>query len=104
MLARDLLGELEREAVRVVQEKRVLACHRLSERQLLLEQRHAERDGLLEPLLFSGQAPEHEPLMLAQLGVAVAHAGDNRARDGAQKGFVDAQLAREPDGAADYAA
>ncbi len=76
-LGRDLGGDLEREAVGVVQrERRRARQRRRALGQLAVEDRQAGAQRLAEALLFPRDDPDDEVAVLQQVGVRLAHHRD----------------------------
>ena len=76
-LPRDLAGEVDREAERVVQEERVVAGD-VAAPEHAVEQLEAARERLAEALLLATHDAEHQLVLLHDLRVRAAHHRDRR--------------------------
>ena len=83
-LARELLRQLDREAVRRLQVERVVAGD-LALRRRLLEDRHAALERLAEALLLGGERAEDLVAVLDELGVRLAHLLDHDTGEAGQE-------------------
>src|SRR5439155_26518635 len=101
-LGSELAGQLEREPVRVVEEKRVLAGDAAAVARDLLEQLEAALERLREALLLVPDDLADLSLVLAQLRVPRMHLLDDDAGDRPELGKADP--AAVLDGSADNAA
>ena len=105
LLGRHLPGQLDREAVGVVQAERQVAADDLgARRQRLLQQGQAGAQHGPETLLLAGHHTGDEILVLVQLGVGVAHHLDGGVHQRGRHQVVDAELEGLAHGAADQAA
>jgi hypothetical protein len=104
-LARDLLGELEREAVRVVQEERGGTRQLVGVRgELVLEDAEARLQRLTEALFLAGEHVDDEVAVAGHVGVGVAHHVDRSVDQRGHDELLGAQQVGVPHGAADDAA
>src|SRR5207244_3828258 len=102
--ARELLCQLEREAVRVVKAEGVLAGDVAAVLRDLLEQPQAARERLAEALLFGGEDAVDLGAMLLELGIALAHLLDHDVGEPREVRGFEADAPRLLDGASDDAA
>ena len=80
-LTRDLLGQLQREAVRVVEQEGRLTRQRCCAlRHFVIEYPHAGPQGVTEAVFFTVENAENEVAILAQVGIGVAHDVDRHCR------------------------
>ena len=92
MLLGDLLGELQREAIGVVELEGLLTGDPLrAGRQHLRQQLLAALQGFEEAGLLAFQFRENHAAALQQLGISRRHQGDRRLPPRRQEGLVDAQ-------------
>ena len=112
-LARHELREIDREAVPVVEDERLLARNRPAQRgralgrlarRQLVEARHAGVDRRQEALLFGRRRVDDVLRALEQLRINAAHALDDRLDDRGQRRLEPAEEPRVPNGAPQDAA
>ena len=106
VLAADVLRQVQRETVGVVQLEGQFAVEHLGTRGLQLaqrgvEDRHAVLDGLEEARLFRTQHFDHTVARLAQLRIGLAHLRDEVVHELVEERCAAAELVTVADGAAD---
>ena len=107
--AADVGGQVEREAVGVVQLEGRLAVEDVAPGlrhlgEFGFEDRHAMLDGREEALLFLPQHVHHAALAARQFGIGRAHLGDQVGHQLVEEGGARTELVAVADGAADDAA
>src|SRR4029077_1543776 len=96
-LGGDLLGELEREAIRVVEREGVLAADAPGATgQQVVETRESGLEGLHEAVLLARQDPDDLIMVLTELAVVPAELFDHAARAGGEERALDPERAARP--------
>ena len=94
-LLRDLAREIDREPEGVVQEERVVAAH-VAAREHAVEQLHAARQRLAEPLFFAPDHATNQLLLLHEVGVRGTHHVDRRVDERWRDEIIGAEQERMP--------